>query len=136
VAQDRREEAVAAAAAEFETVAKSWQETVQAHKLVVHFRDISKEMLRGLLSDVWAGFYSAGLLQELIPPSAGTLKHFTSLTLATSGSRSLAMCFNTCSWLMAMSVIAKPSQLQCGMVLHPDLGRARCGWAAATTSRL
>jgi hypothetical protein len=39
------------------------------HKMVVQFRDISKEMLQELLSYVCVGFYSAGLLQELIPPS-------------------------------------------------------------------
>jgi hypothetical protein len=39
--------------------------------MVVQFRDISREMLRDreLLSYVCAGFYRAGLLQKLIPPS-------------------------------------------------------------------
>jgi hypothetical protein len=39
------------------------------HKMVVQFRDISKEILQELLSYVCAGFYRARLLQELIPSS-------------------------------------------------------------------
>jgi hypothetical protein len=48
-------------------VAKVVAKTV--HKVTAQFRDISKEMLRELLSDVCASFYRAGLPQELIPPS-------------------------------------------------------------------
>jgi enamine deaminase RidA (YjgF/YER057c/UK114 family) len=80
VAHESAEEAVASATAEFKAmvsmtnqvdklVVKVVAKTVQVHKVVVQFKDISKEMLRELLSDVCAGFYRAGLLQELIPPS-------------------------------------------------------------------
>jgi hypothetical protein len=80
VAHKSAEEAVAAATAEFEAmvsmtnqvdklVVKVVAETVKVHKVAVQFGGISKEMLRELLSDVCAGFYCAGLLQEQIPPS-------------------------------------------------------------------
>jgi hypothetical protein len=80
VAHESAEEVVAAAAAEFEAmlsmrnwvdklVVKVVAKTVKVHKMVVQFRDISKKMLRELRSYVCAGFYRAGLLQKLIPPS-------------------------------------------------------------------
>jgi hypothetical protein len=80
VALESAEEAVAAATAEFEAivsmtnqddklVVKVVAKTVQAHKVAVQFGDISKEMLRELLSNACAGIYRAGLLQKLIPTS-------------------------------------------------------------------
>jgi hypothetical protein len=118
-AHESAEEAFAAATAEFEAmvsmrnqvdklVLKVVAKTVQVHKMVVQFRDISKEMLRKLLNDVCASFYRAGLLLELIPPSRWLIEtlHLILNTgnywTSSAGSRLLAKCFSICSRLMTM----------------------------------